>query len=185
MLKLTNEKLVSQYRRGDEEALEILIKQNLKPIYNFVFRYVRDVSDADDITQEVFVKMWRNIKKFDVRKKFKNWLFTIARNTAIDFLRKKKVIPFSEFEKQDGGSIIDTLIDTAPLPDKIFEHKNLRQTIYAAVGKLSAKYQTVLLLYYKQQLNFSEIAESLNQSINTVKSNHRRALISLKKILDY
>jgi RNA polymerase sigma-70 factor (ECF subfamily) len=87
----SDEKLITDYLRGDEKSLEILIKRYLKPIYSFTFRFVRDGQEAEDITQEVFVKMWRNLKKFKKNERFKNYLFTIAKNTCFDFLRKKKI----------------------------------------------------------------------------------------------
>lgn len=158
----------------DEKSLEILIKQYLKPIYNFVYRYAGNAQDAEDITQDVFVKVWRNLKKFDRQKSFKAWIFTIAKNTSIDFLKKKKTIPLSSF---------DTLIDPSPLPYEILEQKGMGEMLSRAINKLSPKYRTVLSLSYNKHLTFREIAESLNEPLNTVKSRYRRALIILKKFL--
>ena len=83
------EQLVRDYLKGDENSLEILIGQYLKPIYSFIYRYVGNASEAEDITQEVFVRVWKNLKKFDQNKKFKTWIFGIAKNASIDWLRKK------------------------------------------------------------------------------------------------
>ena len=69
-----------------------------------VYKNVGNQSEAEDITQEVFVKIWKNIKKFDQNRSFKPWIFQIAKNTSIDFLRKKKSIPFSKFENEEGGN---------------------------------------------------------------------------------
>ncbi len=91
----SDENLVTDYLKGDKKALEILIGRYLKPIYNFLYRYTGDVAEAEDITQEAFVRAWKNIRKFDRNKKFKTWIFGIAKNAAIDFLRKKKPILFS------------------------------------------------------------------------------------------
>ncbi|MFA6919366.1 MAG: sigma-70 family RNA polymerase sigma factor, partial [Patescibacteria group bacterium] len=97
MSEYLDEQLVQQYLSGDEKSLEVLIQKYLKPIYNFVYRYVGDMANAEDLTQEVFVKVWKNIKKFDRKKSFKTWIFCIAKNTAFDYLRKKKSIPLSNF----------------------------------------------------------------------------------------
>jgi len=180
MPKREEEKLVAQYLKGDEKALEILIKQYLKPIYSFVYSYVGNASDTEDITQEVFVKMWRNIKKFDQQKSFKTWFFTIAKNASIDFLKKKKPIPFSKFENEKGQNVfLDNLAAPILLPSEIFN----RADIDSALKKLSPKYRLVLSLYYGAQLNFREIADSLDEPLNTIKSRYRRALILLKKFL--
>ena len=112
-------KNMENIHKNDEKTIELLIAPHLNPIYGFVFQYVKNASDAEDITQEVFVKAWRNLKKIK-QKKFKTWLFRVARNTAIDFLRKKRAIPFSDFENKAGENIlIENLTDETGLPDEI------------------------------------------------------------------
>lgn len=180
----SDQELISICLNGDSESLEILIRSYLKPIYSFVYRYVGNSQDAEDITQEVFVKVWRNLKKFDQNKSFKTWVFAIAKNTAIDFLKKKKTIPFSEFENEEGGNLItDTLADPSPLPQELLEKASMAQMLNLAMEKLSPKYRMVLFLRYNDHFNFREIAESLGEPLNTIKSRHRRALVILKKLL--
>lgn len=177
--------LIRRYFDGDEQSLEILIRHYLQPIYSFVYRYVGNVADVEDITQEVFVKMWRNLKKFDQQKSFKTWLFSIAKNAALDFLKKKQAMSFSIFENEKGeNTLFETLSDPAPLPDELFARRDLAKLVSAAMDKLSPPYRMVLFLRYNDHFNFWEIAESLGESINTVKSRHRRALIILKSILE-
>jgi RNA polymerase sigma-70 factor (ECF subfamily) len=180
----SDQQLIADYLNGDEESLEVLIKRYLKPIYSFVFRYVGDSQEVEDITQEVFVKTWRNLKKFDRKKSFKTWIFTIAKNTSIDWLRKKKTIPFSEFENKEGRNVLlETVADTAPLPHEFFGRANIVQKLTSAIEKLLPKYRMVLFLRYNDHFTFREIAEILEGSLNTIKSRHRRALILLKKLL--
>lgn len=175
--------LIKAYFKGDEAALETLIKQYLKLVYSFVYGYVGDVSEAEDITQEVFVKVWKNLKKFDKNKNFKTWLFSIAKNTVIDFLRKKKAIPFSYFETVDGENLIlNTLADESPSATDLFEQKNFNQLLNTAITKLSFEFRRVLFLR-QEDLSFREMAKSLNEPLNTVKSRYRRAQIALKKLL--
>jgi len=94
MQEISDNEIVRKYLKGDEEALEVLIKRYLKPIYSFVYKNIGDSEAAEDIAQETFVKMWKNLKKFDKQKKFSAWLFTIAKNASVDFLRRKKTAPF-------------------------------------------------------------------------------------------
>ena len=143
--------LISKYLAGDEKSLEILIEQYLKPIYSFVYRYTGSASNAEDITQDVFVRVWKNLKKFDQNKSFKTWIFSIAKNAAIDWLRKKKTISLSDDDME----------------------------------KIPSEYRMILFLRYNDHFTFKEIAESLGQPLNTVKSRHRRAIAMLKKILTY
>lgn len=191
MINHSEKQLIEAYLKGDYESLEILVRQYLRPIYGFVYKQVGNAQDSEDITQDVFVKVWKNIKKFDRKKSFKSWIFSIAKNSVIDFIRKshlasgeKKSIPFSSFENEEGDSILDSmLLDTGLLPDEIYERKETKGLISKAVEKLSVKYQAVLSLYYEREFNFREIAKMLGEPINTVKSRHRRGLMALRKNL--
>jgi len=193
--EISDQKLISLYLAGDEKSLEILFNCYLKMIYSFIYRYVGDQEAAEDVAQEVFVKVWKNLKKFNPQKNrfanfklrrqknFKTWLFKIAKNASIDFLRKKKIIPFSSFDNEDGNALTDTLADPAPLPDALLERQDLANLLTRALAKISFKYRAVLLLRYNDHFTFREIAESLGEPLNTIKSRHRRALIILKKSL--
>ena len=181
----SEKKIILDCLKGDNESLESLISLYLKPVYNFIYRYIGNAQDADDITQEVFIKMWRSLKKFDQNKNFKTWIFHIAKNTAIDFLKKKKDVSFSAFESEEGKNILtEMLADTALSAKDASEKEETAQALNSAVGKIPQKYGKVLSLYYYDQFNFREIAERLSESINTVKSRHRRALLFLRKILE-
>lgn len=180
----TDEQLVAEYLRGNEQALRLLIERYLRPIYNFVYRYTGESSNAEEITQDVFVSVWKNINRFDLNKKFKTWIFTIARNTSLNWLKKKKPINFSRFEDNNGDNIfLESTADPLPLPDELFEHVDLSQKLSKAMDNLSPDYRAVLMLHYSNSMTFQEIAESLGESINTVKSRHRRALIQLRQLL--
>jgi RNA polymerase sigma-70 factor (ECF subfamily) len=194
MLTIADEILIKKYLQGDEKSLEILIQRYLKPIYSFIYRFIGNEQDAEDVTQEVFVKAWRNFKKFDQEKNFKTWIFSIAKNTAIDFLKKKKTIPFSEFSSQGestfGGEnakgenmLTKKITDVAPLPNELLENVEIAQKLASAINKLSPKYRMVLFLRYNDHFNFREIAEIFGESLNTIKSRHRRAILILKKML--
>jgi RNA polymerase sigma-70 factor (ECF subfamily) len=175
-MKIPDEKLVEAYLKGDKRALEILIKRYLKAIYNFAYRYVGK-EEAEDVTQEVFLKMWRNLKKFKKEKNFKSWLWTIARNACFDFLRKKRRSQVWYLED------LSSLPDSRSLPYEALEKEGLKEKLEEAIKSLPFKMRQILNLYYKEGLNFREIAETLNESLNTIKSRHRRALKEIKKLL--
>lgn len=183
MKSKSDEKLVKDYLKGDEKSLEFLIKKYLKPVYGFVYGFTGNGKDSQDITQESFLRVWQNIKKFDTNKKFKTWIFAIAKNAAIDFLRKKRPMLFSELETEDGENIMNAIPDPAPLPSEIFDRDNLSGVLDAAMEKMPPKYREALFLYYKEQLNFREISEVLGEPLDTVKSRHRRGIIRLRDML--
>jgi RNA polymerase sigma-70 factor (ECF subfamily) len=174
--------LIQQYIKGDEKSLEILIERYLKMIYSFVYKNVGSQADAEDITQEVFVKIWKNIKKFDQTKNFKPWIFQIAKNSSIDFLRKKKSIPFSKFENEKGQNVLLENIASAPL--NLIENLSDKKILAVAVGGLNSKEQKIISLRHNDGLSFKEIADVFEESINTVKSRYRRALASMRKKVD-
>ncbi len=183
MKQLDDQELIENYLNGNEKSFELLVKKYLKPIYSFVYRYLNNQQDAEDITQETFIKIWKNIKKFDKNKSFKTWLFTIAKNSALDALKSKKTIPFATFNVKKNENILDKmLLNPDFMPDKIIEKKDFVEQLILTIKKLPLKYREILFLYYKEGFNFQEIADILSESVNTVKSRHRRAIVFLKKL---
>lgn len=180
-METKDKKLIEDYLEGNNVAFAELIELNLKLIYRYAFRMTRDIEDSEDITQETFVKLWKNIGKFDLDKNFRTWLLGIAHNTAIDFLRKKKDFVFSDFDN-DAGNFSETIADTALLPTEIFAQVEKKKLLDDALGRLSPMSREILILYYESDLTFAEIGTILNKPLNTVKSQHRRALSLLRKI---
>ncbi len=184
METLTDEQLVEKYLAGDEESLRFLIERYLKPIYNFIYRYVGEEGNAEDITQETFVKVWRHLKRFDQKKKFKTWIFTIAKNTSLNWIKKKKPALLSEFDDREGeNELSESIADPAPLPEELFRRSELSVMLSSALGELNPDHRAVLLMHYKDDFTFQEISESLGKPLHTVKSQHRRAIIKLREIL--
>lgn len=186
MEQFTDHQLVGRYLKGDERSFDILVERYLNSIHRFVMGYVKDSQAAQDVTQEVFLKLLKHIKRVDARKSFSSWMYTIAKNTALDFLKKKKSIAFSQFTQPDGNNVlIDTLADRSQSALGSAQSQELHKTMLGAISNLSSKYHQVLMLYYYHYLNFREIAAVLKQPINTIKSRHRRAIVLLKKELDH
>ena len=176
----TDEQLVARYLKKDEKALEELVKRYVPLIFGFLKRYTGNPDNASDIAQEVFVKVWKNLKNFDRSKSFKTWIFTIAKRTAIDELRKQKALPFSVLQEE---GFADSLADESPsILDQIFSQQQSRE-LAVAVAKLPTHYRSVIRLYSNDDLNFREIASKLKEPLNTVKSRYRRGLSLLKKFI--
>ena len=179
-----DEDLILDYLSGKDFALKTLVDKYTPVIFNFVTRFV-GISESSDITQDIFIKVWKNIKKFDSKKSsFKTWIFTIARNTIFDYLRKRKSIVFSELN-QDEKDFIEGLESVDDWPSEYVQRIQDKDFLEKILSKLGADYREVLVLHYQEEMTFTEIAQILNKSINTVKSHHRRALIKLRKLINY
>ena len=175
---------IRDYLNGDEQSLEVLIQRYLTTVYRFVHGYVKNEQDAQDITQEAFVRAWRNFKKFAREKNFKPWILSIAKYASIDALKKKKAVAFSPFEDEDGENLLlEMLADTADLPSVVSEQKGIADILNRATGLLSPACKKVLSLRYRGDMTFLKISELLHAPLNTVKSRHRRGLMALKTIL--
>ena len=178
---ITDEQLVKRYLKGDEASLEALIKRYLPLIFGFARQYVGSEDKASDIAQETFVKVWKHLKKFDQKRSFKSWIYTIAKNTALDWLKRKEEIPFSQFDSEDEDNFISTIQDTAPLPTQLIDAKEGIAGVNRLIEKLPNDYREVVSLRHEKELTFEEIARRVKAPLNTVKSRYRRALISLRK----
>jgi RNA polymerase sigma-70 factor, ECF subfamily len=163
----------------NNSQLENIIEQHLKSVFNYVYKIVRNRGETEDITQDVFIKVWKNFDKFDAVKNFKTWLFAIARNTTIDHLRKDKDILFSE----KAENFEESITDIEPLPDEIFVKKELGKELEIALSKIRPDFREIILLHYTEDMTFEEISEVVEKPLNTVKSQHRRALATLRKFL--
>lgn len=177
--------LVENAQKGDDEALRVLFGRHMNAVYGFLVRMLGSASDADDVTQETFIRLWKHLGKFDTSKSFRTWAFGIAHNAAIDHLRKRKHVTFSAFDTEDGGNaMVDTLEDDADLPDEVLERKQAAEQLRAALDKLPPEYREVVLLRTDGELQFNEIGEALGAPLDTVKSRYRRALAMLRKLLE-
>jgi len=183
----SDEEIITSYKNNDQEALKIIIERYTSSLFNFAAR-LANKNDAPDIVQEIFIKIWKNINNFDARKaSFKTWIFTIARNTVTDFLRKKRNILFSDMRKddeEDVNSFAENIEAEELLPDLALEKLEDAEFLNKTLQKLRPNYQEVLILHYQEQMTFEEIGKVLGKPLNTIKSQHRRAIIELRKILN-
>ncbi len=171
---------------GKENDFDFVVKAYIKPIFNFVLRFVGE-SEADDVTQEVFFKIWKNLEKFEgnaspENKAFKTWVFTIARNTSIDFLRKRRDIKFSALDGEDGD-FESKIEDLEPLPDEVLSRKEIAKELEEAMKKIRPDFREIVILHNMEEMTFEEIGKVLERPMNTVKSQYRRALSAIRKEL--
>jgi RNA polymerase sigma-70 factor (ECF subfamily) len=181
MEEFSDSELIKQYFKGNEQALNNLVERYFKQVFFFAKTYVKNDAEAEDIAQEVFVKAWKNLDKFEPEKKFKTWLFQITKNTCIDFLRKhKNFIAPESLDEQQMAENLERVVDKAPLPEKVFQAAEFSQKLEEALSRLPKIYETVVVLHLQHDLTFQEISEVMDESINTIKSRYRRALLMIR-----
>ena|SRR3989339_702911 len=177
----SDNEIIELYKNGEKEALKYLIERYASPIFNFV-AHLTNRNDAPDIVQDIFIKTWKNIKRYDSKKaSFKTWIFIIARNSVTDFWRKKKNILFTEIEESFSENIPDENL----LPDEVLQKLEDAELLNKTLEKLRPDYREVLVLYYQEEMTFEEIGGILSKPTNTVKSQHRRAIIELRELLHF
>lgn len=180
----TDEEIITSYKEGNLEVFKTIIEKYSSAIYNFSARLVgKDM--ATDITQEIFIKAWKKLDKFDTKKSsFKTWIFVIAKNTTTDYLRKKRHVNFSEIENnEDEATFSERIPDEKMLPDEALQKIQDKELLNALLEKLTPEDKTILVLHYQEEMTFKEISVILTKPENTIKSYHRRAIIKLRKML--
>lgn len=183
-MERSDEQIIVEYLNGDTKAFASLVGRYLKPVNNFVNRMIGDADESEDVTQDIFLKVWKKIKKYRTGSNFKIWIFAIARNATIDHLRKKKHIIFSDFEHEDRNLLTDNIADPAPLQDKVFAQMQDKEALEKALALLVPVYREVVLLRYREDLTFAEIGKITGKPLHTVKSQHRRGLEKLRKYFE-
>ena len=180
----SDQSLILRYLSGDVRAFDELVKRHLPSVYRFVLSYIKSSQDAEDVSQDTFIKALRHLKQYDLRRPFQPWLLQIAKRTALDAMRKNREVPVSALmDDQDSENVLDRLSDPRPSADIVVDQTMLVQQIKQAFLGLPKDVQVIFFLRYFRELNFREIAERVGGVLDTIKSKHRRGVLSLKKSL--
>jgi len=184
-MEKTDDELIAEYRAGTPEGFKHLIERYARPLYVFIARMTNRPDEAEDISQETFVKVWKTLERYKLTGTFKAWIYTIARNTALDHLRKKKIPVFSDFEDAAGkNTFLESLSDPDTLPATLIEKAERKGLVGKALAELSPEDKEILTLHYAEDMTFDAIGEIVGKPLNTVKSRHRRALGKLREFLE-
>jgi RNA polymerase sigma-70 factor (ECF subfamily) len=177
------------YRDGDVRAFEVLVTRHRKPIYNFIFRFVRDAAQAEDVMQETFLRVIKGAEAYERQAKFTTWLYTIARNLCVDAARRGKHRKVASLDApvggdEDGAALIDMVSDGKQGADSAALDKELRARMQKAIASLPDEQREIFLLREMADLQFNEIAKVVGCPENTVKSRMRYALEKLREALE-
>ncbi|MEX0882182.1 MAG: sigma-70 family RNA polymerase sigma factor [Cyclobacteriaceae bacterium] len=163
---------------NDQQAYANLMKRYKKAVYFMILKMIRDADDAEDLTMEAFAKAFRNLHKFKKDYTFSTWLFRIATNNAIDFIRKKKLktMSLNNTLTDDGGNAVNIDVeDDDNNPQDEFIKTQRKEMVRIFVDKLPAKYRKLVKLRYFDELSYDEIAVELNKPLGTVKAQLHRS----------
>ena len=186
MTDRSDERLLSEYREGDVGAFEVLLGRYRIPLFNVVLRSVRDRGRAEEIYQDVWMRVVERAEDFRGDAKFSTWLYAIARNQCIDHQRKMKFRSHASLDSTrapDGASLGDRLADRAPSTERLAAARRMQERIAIAVQELPEEQREVFLLRQLQGMAFAEVAEVVGVSVPTAKSRMRYALERLKRAL--
>ena len=185
--------VVAELKAGSEEAFSWLIARYHQPVYSLVYRMVNDPADAADTVQEVFIKVFRGIKRFHGESSLKTWIYRIAVHEASNRRRwwsrhksKEATIEAESFGLEDGSGLgyKDTLQDRSESPFECAMHEEVRGKVEAELAQINEPYRTTVILRDIEDLSYEEIAEVTGASLGTVKSRLMRGRLALKKRLE-
>jgi len=183
--KTDDNNLINKALEGDQSAYEKLMKKYYQLIYNLIFRMISKKEDVEDLTQEAFIKAFNSLQNFDRQFAFSTWLFKIATNNAIDYLRKKKLNTFSidkEIESEESDFKFE-IPDNENKPDRVIMEDERKKILDEAIDSLPAKYKEVIILRHKMDKEYEEISKELKIPLGTVKAHIFRGRELLNKYL--
>jgi RNA polymerase sigma factor (sigma-70 family) len=177
--------IIKQALRGDQAAYQKLMRKYHDAIHMLIYRMVREKAEVEDLTQEAFIKAFASLGNFNNEYAFSTWLYKIATNNCIDYIRKKKLQPFSLDKPvvSDEDQYTFEVPDTSYEADKPIIERQRAKLLDEAIDALPEKYRRVIILRHKEERDYREIAGILRLPLGTVKAHLFRARELLKKYL--
>lgn len=182
--------LVRRCVAGDAGAWEEIVRHFHRRIYNICYRFTGSGDDAEDLTQEVFIKVYRTLSSYDLEKgSFQTWVTTLTRNLLVDHFRKSKHDRATDSmdepisEEGDGLSLSDQIQDQGPSPDQRLQTRETQEMVQQALQKLSPELREAVILRDLQDMDYRDIALALKVPEGTVKSRINRGRTELARLL--
>ena len=182
-LVYTDEDLIERFQNGDEQAYIELVNRYRDRLMNFVYRFVNDYEQSEDIAQETLIKLYTHKHYYKKIAKFSTWIYTIAANLAKSELRKKKSRKVTNLSQMSTQEKEYELPADQPDTDQAIESEFIEKRIQAAIQKLPLHFKTVTVLRDIQELSYEEISKIIDVPLGTVKSRINRARLQLQKEL--
>jgi len=175
---LTDDELVARGADGDEEAFRILVDRWEQPVFAFLNRMLGSAEEAQDLTQETFLRVVRGAAKYRASGQFRSWLFRIAGNQARSRLRRRKIVRWVTFDARAHD------VPDERHAERELEREDTRTTVRAALARLPERQRQAVLLRQYQEMSYREIAEQLDTTVPAVESLLHRAMSALREDLE-
>ena len=177
----TPDSLIEQCLGGDQDAWEQIVRQNWRKVFNVAYKFVGKHDEAEDLTQDIFLKIFKALGTFDRRANFQTWIVSISRNLCIDHYRSVRKERQTIAREVDTGDLQPASHERGP--HAAAEHQDLREMLRVALQGLPATLRTAVVLRDLQELSYQEIADRLNLPEGTVKSRINRGRLELARQL--
>jgi RNA polymerase sigma-70 factor (ECF subfamily) len=184
--EIPSEDLMARIAKGDGDAFEILVDRHQASVLNLIYRFIGDRTQAKDLSQEVFIKVWQAAKTYRPEAKFTTWIYRIATNVCFNELksaRHKKWFSFHQSDDHRGNTFEETLSDSAPSVEDLLLEKERSRQISDALQSLPDNQRMALVLKRYDDLSYAEIAQIIGCSVSAVESLLVRAKRTLQKKL--
>ena len=166
--ELTDNQLVEIVINSDQERYGEIIERYQGKLFAYLYRLIGSYDEAQDLLQNVFVKVYRNLQSFDTNRKFSSWIYRIAHNEAVNYIKRKSLKRFIPWEDIAATKDKLEMVSLEERADKAWLKKEVRQEVNSAIDRLPFKYKQVLLLKYFSDNSYEEISEILGKPVNTV-----------------
>lgn len=175
-MERTDYELVRDCLNGDAEKFTELVERYKKLVYSVAYKFTRDAEEVNDLSQEVFVKIYKSLGRYDPQYKFSTWTVKVATNICLDFVRKKKLnsVPLEE---------IENYARVESTPETIYIKREKSQRVRAAIEELPEIYRLPIIMYHQKGMSYNEIAEALGKPLSIIKNRIFRARHVLKESL--
>jgi len=183
--RLTDEDLIERFQEGDLYAFDLIVKRYKNQLLNFIYRFLGNTEEAEDLVQETFLRVYRNRTAYQKVAKFSTWIYTIAGNLAKTELRKRKRRRFFSISELGYNEKDYDISDEAYNPEKDVDGRMKEKIIHDQIMALSPKFREVILLRDVQQLSYEEISEIVDIPLGTVKSRVNRGRLKLQEKLKH
>ena len=186
MRPLEETELIRLAAQGDQDAFAQLLELHQNKVYGLTLRLTGSPEDAMELTQETFFNAWRGLPNFHFESKFSTWLYRLATNATIDFLRRekrRKSLTVTSLSAEDDPQRLLDIPDRRFTPQDELERKEFQAAVRRGLGQLSDEHRQVLVLRELNGLSYAEIAQVLGIEEGTVKSRISRARLALRKVL--